>query len=123
MCSRPNICFSWPNPHSAQSSPPGPRPPSFPFHSSGAAGSNLLTSGPTHQRPSPSTQPAQNPILFSLEPLRATLSTFILLQSHHHMLLSLNLSPLRSLMASHSPPLHALVIPSEDYHQSNTAAE
>ncbi|XP_057959213.1 aminopeptidase P1 [Malania oleifera] len=25
---------------------------------------------------------------------------------------------LRSLMASHSPPLHALVVPSEDYHQS-----
>ncbi|GAB2232077.1 hypothetical protein Droror1_Dr00011099 [Drosera rotundifolia] len=28
------------------------------------------------------------------------------------------LSPLRSLMASHSPPLDALMIPSEDYHQS-----
>ncbi|CAJ2646349.1 unnamed protein product [Trifolium pratense] len=28
------------------------------------------------------------------------------------------LSALRSLMASHSPPLHALVVPSEDYHQS-----
>ncbi|AES94899.2 Xaa-pro aminopeptidase P [Medicago truncatula] len=28
------------------------------------------------------------------------------------------LSALRSLMSSHSPPLHALVVPSEDYHQS-----
>ncbi|KAK3035251.1 hypothetical protein RJ639_033885 [Escallonia herrerae] len=28
------------------------------------------------------------------------------------------LSSLRSLMASHSPPLHALIVPSEDYHQS-----
>ncbi|KAL3527076.1 hypothetical protein ACH5RR_011732 [Cinchona calisaya] len=28
------------------------------------------------------------------------------------------LASLRSLMASHSPPLHALVVPSEDYHQS-----
>ncbi|KAA8531828.1 hypothetical protein F0562_006455 [Nyssa sinensis] len=28
------------------------------------------------------------------------------------------LAALRSLMASHSPPLHALVVPSEDYHQS-----
>ncbi|KAF2584836.1 hypothetical protein F2Q70_00033833 [Brassica cretica] len=28
------------------------------------------------------------------------------------------LSSLRSLMASHSPPLDALVVPSEDYHQS-----
>ena len=27
------------------------------------------------------------------------------------------LSALRSLMASHSPPLHALIVPSEDYHQ------
>lgn len=27
------------------------------------------------------------------------------------------LASLRSLMASHSPPLHALVVPSEDYHQ------
>jgi len=29
------------------------------------------------------------------------------------------LSALRSLMSSHSPPLHALVVPSEDYHQVN----
>jgi len=29
------------------------------------------------------------------------------------------LSALRSLMYSHSPPLHALVVPSEDYHQVN----
>lgn len=29
------------------------------------------------------------------------------------------LSALRSLMASHSPPLDALVVPSEDYHQVN----
>ncbi|KMS95197.1 hypothetical protein BVRB_011370 [Beta vulgaris subsp. vulgaris] len=28
------------------------------------------------------------------------------------------LSALRTLMASHSPPLHALIVPSEDYHQS-----
>ncbi|KAL3525421.1 hypothetical protein ACH5RR_013793 [Cinchona calisaya] len=28
------------------------------------------------------------------------------------------LASLRSLMASHSPPLHALLVPSEDYHQS-----
>ncbi|KAF3649569.1 putative homeobox-leucine zipper protein ATHB-40-like [Capsicum annuum] len=28
------------------------------------------------------------------------------------------LAALRSLMSSHSPPLHALVVPSEDYHQS-----
>ncbi|XP_019154663.1 PREDICTED: probable Xaa-Pro aminopeptidase P [Ipomoea nil] len=28
------------------------------------------------------------------------------------------LAALRSLMASHSPPLHALVVPSQDYHQS-----
>jgi len=27
------------------------------------------------------------------------------------------LSGLRSLMATHSPPLDALVVPSEDYHQ------
>lgn len=27
------------------------------------------------------------------------------------------LAALRSLMASHSPPLDALVVPSEDYHQ------
>lgn len=27
------------------------------------------------------------------------------------------LAALRSLMASHSPPLYALVVPSEDYHQ------
>lgn len=28
------------------------------------------------------------------------------------------LAALRSLMASHSPPLNALIVPSEDYHQS-----
>ncbi|XP_061342292.1 aminopeptidase P1 [Gastrolobium bilobum] len=33
------------------------------------------------------------------------------------------LSALRSLMASHSPPLDALVVPSEDYHQSEYVSE
>ncbi|KAB2061653.1 hypothetical protein ES319_A10G100500v1 [Gossypium barbadense] len=33
------------------------------------------------------------------------------------------LSALRSLMASHSPPLHALVVPSEDYHQSEYVSD
>ncbi|XP_019423460.1 PREDICTED: probable Xaa-Pro aminopeptidase P [Lupinus angustifolius] len=33
------------------------------------------------------------------------------------------LSALRSLMASHSPPLHALIVPSEDYHQSEYVSE
>ncbi|KAH9619266.1 hypothetical protein KSS87_008030 [Heliosperma pusillum] len=33
------------------------------------------------------------------------------------------LSTLRSLMASHSPPLHALVVPSEDYHQSEYVSD
>ncbi|KAM7520230.1 hypothetical protein LguiB_019192 [Lonicera macranthoides] len=34
-----------------------------------------------------------------------------------------NLAALRSLMASHSPPLDALVVPSEDYHQSEYVSE
>lgn len=29
------------------------------------------------------------------------------------------LDGLRSLMASHNPPLHAMIVPSEDYHQVN----
>nr|KJB71053.1 hypothetical protein B456_011G102600 [Gossypium raimondii] len=33
------------------------------------------------------------------------------------------LSALRSLMASHSPPLHALIVPSEDYHQSEYVSD
>ncbi|KAA3479646.1 putative Xaa-Pro aminopeptidase P isoform X4 [Gossypium australe] len=33
------------------------------------------------------------------------------------------LSALRSLMASHSPPLHALTVPSEDYHQSEYVSD
>ncbi|XP_057498646.1 aminopeptidase P1 [Actinidia eriantha] len=33
------------------------------------------------------------------------------------------LAALRSLMASHSPPLHALIVPSEDYHQSEYVSE
>ncbi|XP_074309094.1 aminopeptidase P1 [Silene latifolia] len=33
------------------------------------------------------------------------------------------LTALRSLMASHSPPLHALVVPSEDYHQSEYVSD
>ncbi|KAK9678236.1 hypothetical protein RND81_11G198200 [Saponaria officinalis] len=33
------------------------------------------------------------------------------------------LTTLRTLMASHSPPLHALVVPSEDYHQSEYVSD
>ncbi|KAL9245990.1 hypothetical protein vseg_019579 [Gypsophila vaccaria] len=33
------------------------------------------------------------------------------------------LTNLRSLMASHSPPLHAVVVPSEDYHQSEYVSD
>ncbi|KAJ3673127.1 hypothetical protein LUZ60_006501 [Juncus effusus] len=33
------------------------------------------------------------------------------------------LDAIRSLMAAHSPPLHALVVPSEDYHQSEYVSE
>ncbi|KAL2905618.1 Aminopeptidase P1 [Bienertia sinuspersici] len=33
------------------------------------------------------------------------------------------LSSLRSLMSSHSPPLHALIVPSEDYHQSEYVSD
>lgn len=32
------------------------------------------------------------------------------------------LDELRALMAAHSPPLHALVVPSEDAHQVSSAA-